>query len=244
MPERENGHLQMKTTLQRICAAALALCLALLCGCGSGEKQPEPTATPTPFDAKAYVEGGLNAVYLGRYSPEYMAMLGTTEEKCAESYERGIQVSLEVFAEYFSIELDACSEQVRQSLTELMRTLYGCAKYEVGAPVETAGGYAVEVTVHPIATVQQVAQEDYPVFTQEVARKVAAGELDRGGQNFADWWAQQLTALVSARLVAPEYLDAQTVTVTLEKNGDGAYAFSGSSLSDVDALIVTFPEAE
>lgn len=73
--------MQMKATLQRICTAALALCLALLCGCGSGEKQPEPTATPTPFDAKAYVEGGLNAVYLGRYSPEYIAMLGTTEEK-------------------------------------------------------------------------------------------------------------------------------------------------------------------
>lgn len=235
----------MKTTIKRICAAALALCLVLLCACG-GKKQPEPTAapTPTPFDAGAYVKGGLDAVYLGQYSPEYVAMLGITEEKCAESYERGIQVSLEVFAGYFSIELNACSEQVRQSLAGLMRTLYGCAKYEVGTPAETAGGYTVEVTVYPIAAVQQVAQEDYPVFTQEVARKVAAGELDRSGQNFADWWAQQLAALVSARLTAPEYLDAQTVTVTLGKNGDGAYAFSGSSLSDVDALIVAFPEAD
>ncbi len=242
MPEGEKGHLTMKTTLNRICAAALTLCLVLLCACG-GEDQPEPTPTPVPFDAGAYVKGGLDAVYLGQYSPEYIAMLGITEEECAESYERGIQVSLEVFAGYFSIELDACSEQVRQSLAELMRTLYACAKYEVAAPVETAGGYTVEVTVCPIAAVQQVAQEDYPVFTQEVARKVAAGELDRSGQNFADWWAQQLAALVSARLVAPEYLDAQTVTVTLGKNSDGAYAFSGSSLSDVDALIVAYPEA-
>ena len=47
--------------------------------------------------------------------------------------------------------------------------------------------------------------------------------------------------MVSARLASPEYLAAQTVSVTLAKNDGGAYGFAGTSLSDVDALIVSYP---
>ena len=47
--------------------------------------------------------------------------------------------------------------------------------------------------------------------------------------------------MVKAHLVSQTYLDAPTVTVTLEKNSGGSYAFSGTSLADVDALIVSYP---
>ena len=47
--------------------------------------------------------------------------------------------------------------------------------------------------------------------------------------------------MVNAHLVSPDYLDAQAVTVTLEKNSGGSFAFSGTSLADVDALIVSYP---
>ncbi len=46
--------------------------------------------------------------------------------------------------------------------------------------------------------------------------------------------------MVRLRIAVPEYLDAQTVTVTLGKNADGIYAFSGTSLSDIDALILSY----
>ena len=104
---------------------ALALCAALLVGCGKDD-EPEPTAEPTEqaFDPAAYVKGGLDAVYLGEYSDEYIAMLGgETKDSCAERYERGMQVSLEVFCTYFGIKYDQCSESVRTELMELMRKL-------------------------------------------------------------------------------------------------------------------------
>ena len=93
---------------------ALALCTSLLAGCGRDEK-PEPTVKPTEpsFDPVAYVKGGLDAVYLGEYSDEYLTMLGgETKESCAERYERGMQVSLNVFCTYFGIEYEQCSSQL------------------------------------------------------------------------------------------------------------------------------------
>ena len=107
---------------------ALSLCLALLAGCGKdkgGAPDPTPEATKQTFDPAAYVRGGLDAVYLGEYSDEYLAMLGgETKESCDERYERGMQVSLEVFCEYFGIDLAQCSDATRTELLDLMRRMY------------------------------------------------------------------------------------------------------------------------
>ncbi len=233
----------MESKTKRIIALilALSLCAALLAGCAKDEP-PEPEETPTVFDPAAYVKGGLDAVYLGEYSDEYLAMLGgETKASCAERYERGIQVSLEVFCEYFGIELAQCSESVRSELTELMHKMYKTASYRLGTPVQDGESYSVEVTVSPIAAVAKAAQEDYPAFAKGAAERIANGELDKSSQSFIDWWARSICDMVSARLTSAEYLDAQTVTVTLEKNENGTYAFSGTSLADVDALIVSYP---
>lgn len=222
---------------------ALALCAVLLGGCGKeDESAPTPEPTEQAFDPAAYVKGGLDAVYLGEYSDEYISMLGgETKESCAERYERGMQVSLDVFCTYFGIEYEQCSESVRSELLELMHKMYKCAKYEIGTPEQIGEGYTVEVKVSPIAAVAQTAQEDYPDFAKGAAERIASGELDKGSQSFIDWWAKSIHDMVNAHLVSPTYLDAQTVTVTLEKNSGGSYAFSGTSLADIDALIVSYP---
>lgn len=152
---------------------ALSLCLALLAGCGKdkgGAPDPTPEATKQTFDPAAYVRGGLDAVYLGEYSDEYLAMLGReTKDSCDERYERGMQVSLEVFCEYFGIDLAQCSDATRTELLDLMRRMYKCAKYEIGPTVQNGDGYTVSVTVSPIAAVAQAAQNDYPGFAQNAA---------------------------------------------------------------------------
>lgn len=237
----------MKRTFPRIICLilALALCCALLAGCGKDkgtDDTPAPDETKTAFDPAAYVKGGLDAVYLGEYSADYLAFLGgETEESCAERYERGMQVSLEVFCEYFGINLAGCGEDVRTQLLDLMRRLYKCSKYEIGAVAQGGDGYTVSVTVSPIAAVAQTAKNDYPAFAQDAANRIASGELDKSSQSFKDWWAKSIADMVSAHLAAPEYLDAQTVAVTLSKNDSGAYTFSGDSLSEIDALIVSYP---
>lgn len=233
-----------KTSLRLISLVLICVLLsAMLAGCRkTAEITTSPEETAQVFDPIAYVKGGLDAVYLGEYSDEYLAMLGNeTAESCAERYERGMQVSLDVFCAYFGIDLENCSESAGEQLLDLMHRMYKCAKYEVSDAQESDGVCTVKVTVSPVAAVAKAVEEDYPSFSADAANKIASGQLDKSSQSFNDWWAGSICSMVSSRLTSPEYLDAQTVTVTLEKNSAGAYAFSGTSLSDVDALIISYP---
>ena len=174
----------MKLKLTRILCLILAvsMCAGLLCGCGGGD---EPEETPVVFDPEAYVRGGLDAVYHGVFSDEYLKLLGAgSDEGCAESYERGMEVSLDVFAGYFNISTDDCSDETRAELLGLMKDMYKYAKYEVGEATENGDGYTVKVTVYPIAAVADAAREDYPAFAEGAAQRLVDDEFEKDGQNF------------------------------------------------------------
>ena len=231
----------MKLKLTRILCLILAvsMCAGLLCGCGGSD---EPEETPVVFDPQAYVRGGLDAVYHGVFSDEYLRLLGAgSDEGCAESYERGMEVSLDVFAGYFNISTDDCSDETRGSLLALMKDMYKYAKYEVGEASENGDGYTVKVTVYPIAAVADAAREDYPAFADGAAQRLANGEFDKGGLNFEDWWAQSIADMVRVRLSAKEYLDPVEVSVEISKNDSGAYILSSEALAEIDRYIVSYP---
>ena len=231
----------MKLKLTRILCLILAvsMCAGLLCGCGGGD---EPEETPVVFDPEAYVRGGLDAVYHGVFSDEYLKLLGAgSDEGCAESYERGMEVSLDVFAGYFNISTDDCSDETRQSLLALMKDMYKYAKYEVGEATENGDGYTVKVTVYPIAAVADAAREDYPAFAEGAAQRLVDDEFEKDGQNFEDWWAQSISDMVRVRLSAKEYLDPVEVSVEISKNDSGAYILSGEALAEIDRHIVSYP---
>ena len=219
----------MKIELTRILCLVLAvmLCAGLLCGCGGSD---EPKETPAAFDPEAYVRGGLDAVYHGVYSDEYLKLLGADSDKgCAESYERGMEVSLDVFAGYFNISTDDCSDETRAELLALMKDMYKYAKYEVGEVSENGGGYT------------DAAREDYPAFAGGAAQRLADGEFDKGGLSFEDWWAQSIADMVRVRLSDREYLEPVEVSVEISKNAGGAYILSSEALSEIDRHIVSYP---
>lgn len=231
----------MKLKLTRILCLVLAvsMCAGLLCGCGGGD---EPEETPVVFDPEAYVRGGLDAVYHGVFSDEYLKLLGAdSDEGCAESYERGMEVSLDVFAGYFNISTDDCSDETRAELLGLMKDMYKYAKYEVGEASENGDGYTVKVTVYPIAAVADAASEDYPAFANDAAQRLVDDEFEKGSQSFEDWWAQSISDMVRVRLSAKEYLDPVEVSVEISKNADGTYILSGEALAEIDQHVVSYP---
>lgn len=232
----------MKHKLTRILCLVLAvsMCAGLLCGCGGSE---EPEETPAGFDPVVYVKGGLDAVYLGVYSVEYLKILGADSDKsCAEGYERGMEVSLDVFAGYFNISPEECSEGTRAELLELMKHMYKCAKYEVGEAAEKGEGYTVKVTVYPIAAVADTAREDYTAFADDAAQHLAGNEFEKGSMSFEDWWAQSIIGMVRPRLEENKYLEPVEVTVEISKDAGGTYILSSEALSEIDEHIVSYPE--
>ena len=68
----------MSRSLRRAAAALLVLFALLLTGCGG----------VTADDAKAYIQGCLDAAYLGQYNQDYLDLSGLTEEESRqEDYE-------------------------------------------------------------------------------------------------------------------------------------------------------------
>ena len=69
----------MSRSLRRAAAALLALFALLLTGCGG----------VTADDAKAYIQGCLDAAYLGQYNQDYLDLIGITAEEAEEKILEG-----------------------------------------------------------------------------------------------------------------------------------------------------------
>ncbi len=231
----------MKGSFKRIICLALAVFMlaSMTVGCGKDDtSEPEQLS----FDPAAYVKGGLDAVYLGVYSDYYLDVLGAeNDESCAEAYERGMAVSLDVFAGYFNISLDKCSDETRTELLELMKSLYGDTNYEILSAEESGDGYTVKVKVYPIATVSTAAQEDYPIFADTAARRLAEGELEKGDRAFEEWWAKSIMDMVRIRISEGKYLEPVEVSVEITKTSGGEYILSSEALAEIDKHIVAYP---
>jgi hypothetical protein len=59
-------------------AAAAVLCLALLCLL--------PACRSIEDDLNIMVQGNLDSLYLGRFDPDYIQTVHTTEDACAQDY--------------------------------------------------------------------------------------------------------------------------------------------------------------
>ena len=130
----------MKTVVHRVTAWLLACTLALgLAACGD----------ITPEDAETYIQGLLDASYLGQYDQDYLDLAGITEEESREEdYEWNTTAEADILRDYLAIQpTDAA---VQQSV-DLVKEIYSHSKYEVGAASKLDdGSYAVTVSVQPM----------------------------------------------------------------------------------------------
>ena len=115
----------MKTVVHRVTAWLLACTLALgLAACGD----------ITPEDAETYIQGLLDASYLGQYDQDYLDLAGITEEESREEdYEWNTTAEADILRDYLAIQpTDAA---VQQSV-DLVKEIYSHSKYEVGTDLQ------------------------------------------------------------------------------------------------------------
>lgn len=153
--EEENT---MKNTPKRIAVFILILCAALtLSACGILE-----LALNREFVTNL-VRGNIDAVYQGKYDPEYLDMVDITEKEAEQDYIYGLEIEAEFFANYWGI-VDAAygesyadlNENMKNDIIELYREIYSHSKYEVqNAVAQRDGSYTVKVLVEPIDIMEQ-----------------------------------------------------------------------------------------
>lgn len=216
---------------KRVLALALSavMCLALLTGCGGA------------FSAGDLVQHNLDLIYLNQYDSSYLKQVDLTEEEADQQYEDGIAVEVEYFCNYFNIDLDACDDTIEPQITELYKQIYPHSKYEVGETTKNGDNYDVELTIYPIDIMQKVVEEDAEAFAADWQARGEAGEFySMTDEEFETAWAQGIIDLIFARVATIGYLDAQTMTVHVEKDTDGVYAINSDDFSNIDAWIIAY----
>ncbi|MBQ3199611.1 MAG: hypothetical protein IJB67_04535 [Firmicutes bacterium] len=212
--------------IKKIICGILLLCPLLFCGCGQ-------------YDAAAMLQGNLDVIYLGEYSPEYLQAVDLSADEAEAAYENGLLTSAKSFAHKYDINWELLSEETRERLVDLQREVYRHSKYEVGEAVADGEDYLVELTVQPIDTYSKFLAEDAEGLLADRQQRLDAGELDgMSEQQLEEDWAQSILSLMEQRLDAVGYLPAETITVRIAPDEDGYLTITDSDFARIDGLII------
>ncbi len=204
----------------------LAMCLLMLCGCGKS------------FDAASYVKGGLDVLYHGEVSDEYLKLVVESREECLEMYEENLQNEAKNFCELFYFYLG--DEEPAEEIVQLYRDIFAKSKYEIGEAEEKNGGYAVEVTVYPI-DLFRTSYEALDRHDREFTQRFSYGEFsEMAGSEIEQLYLNEVIGILRAGIDSLGYLDPVKVTVQLDADGDGVYTISDEDYAELHKNIIAY----
>jgi len=191
------------------------------------------------FDAKAYVQGNLDVVYLNKVTDEYLKIVSNSKEELNDIYEQGLEVEADYFASYFDFDMDLAPEGTFERIVEVYRQIYAYSKYEVGEPTKSGDDYLVSVTIYPIDIMQQINNEGWAEFEadwmamSETLSAMTDEELEAA-------WTEMILDMVESYIPKIGYLEPETISVQIVKGDDGAYVISDNDFGRIDTLIIQY----
>ena len=221
----------------RITALLLAGVMALgLAACSS----------VTPEDAETYIQGLLDASYLGQYDPEYLELADITEEEAREEdYEWNTAAEAEILREYLAIQSTDASIQ---KSVDLIKEIYSHSKYSVtGASKLEDGSYAVTVSIQPMdILIRYQNQTD----VNEIWMTVLAehGVMDQAALDamsdeeymaLEDIYAAAVLDGIQALVPEMGYGPEQSVVLQLQLEGD-TYTLVGTDWQHLDGMMIDY----
>ena len=140
-------------------AAMLMLSLAA-CGGGGNEK-----------DVATYIQGRMEAYYLGQANEEYMNLMEYSEEDIHEQYNMNVQAEAERMLGFMDVKTDNKNvmDGVRAEAESLVKDIYAKCKFTVGDTNKLKNGsFTTEVTVEPIELMYLITNEDIDEIFSEI----------------------------------------------------------------------------
>ena len=221
----------------RITALLLAGVMALgLAACSS----------VTPEDAETYIQGLLDASYLGQYDPEYLELADITEEEArTEDYEWNTAAEAEILREYLAIQ--STDAAVQQSV-DLVKEIYSHSRYSVtGASKLEDGSYAVTVSIQPMdILIRYQNQTDVneiwmTVLAEHGVMDQATLDAMSGEEYMAleDIYAAAVLDGIQALVPEMGYGPEQSVVLQLQLEGD-TYTLVGTDWQHLDSMMIDY----
>ena len=228
----------MKGWKRALAAAGAAEMLMVLAACQNVAK-----------DATVYIQGELDAAYLGKISEEYLAVVeDMTQADAQAKYEYNLQAEGEYLLSYLGVELP--TDGVYQRAQELVGEIYSHAKYTVAdGELLKSGDIAVEVTVSPIELMTLLPEETYADTWQAVKEQAGVSDdqvavmNDEEYQQLDEQYAMALLDELEGLIGQLTYGTDQTVLLQMKQDEEGYYTLVESGMQQLDEMILDYTGA-
>ena len=196
------------------------------------------------FDASDYIKGGLDSIYLGVHSKDYVDMVIDSEADLKATYEEGLRVEADFFMQYFDIEADYIPESMVNEIINLLREIYTHSRYTVGEAVKSGDNHLVSVTIYPIDIIQKVIENDFNPFLEEWYEMGSRGEFDEmSPEEFESLWARNIIDMTKRHVNSIGHLEPTTISVQVELNrvgGRDIFSVNDADLARIDSFIIAY----
>ena len=228
----------MRGWKRALAAAGAAAMLVVLAACQNVAK-----------DATVYIQGELDATYLGNISEEYLDVVeDMTQADAQAKYEYNLQAEGEYLLSYLGVELP--TDGVYQRAQELVGEIYSHAKYTVAeAELLKSGDIAAQVTVSPIEIMTLIPQELYAQTWENVKQQAGVSDdqvavmSDEEYQQLDEQYAMALLNELESLIGQLTYGTDQTVLLQMKQDEEGYYTLVETGMQQLDEMILDYTGA-
>ena len=228
----------MRGWKRALAAAGAAAMLVVLAACQNVAK-----------DATIYIQGELDATYLGSIREEYLNVVeDMTQADAQAKYEYNLQAEGEYLLSYLGVELP--TDGVYQRAQELVGEIYSHAKYTVAeAELLKSGDIAAEVTVSPIEIMTLIPEELYAQTWEDVKQQAGVSDdqvavmSDEEYQQLDEQYAMALLDELEGLIGQLTYGTDQTVLLQMKQDEQGYYTLVETGMQQLDEMILDYTGA-
>lgn len=205
--------------MKRMKCLVLALVLMIsawaLAGCGGMSED----------EAKEYTQAVLDASYKGEFD-SYMKLTDSTEEEAREMYEGNMDATMAAVG----FEELGASQEMQADYRQLFLDMAKLAKYSLGDVTEMENGFEIQVTVEPFIGLDGLETE---LTDAVMAQLTESGEIPDDDE-LNQMTMQTMYDLMQDRLEAPEYGEAESMTIRVTADSDNVYSIPEEDTTALD----------
>lgn len=228
----------MRGWKRALAAAGAAAMLVVLAACQNVAK-----------DATVYIQGELDATYLGTINEGYLDVVeDMTQADAQAKYEYNLQAEGEYLLSYLGVELP--TDGVYQRAQELVGEIYSHAKYTVAdAQLLKSGDIAAEVTVSPIEIMTLIPEEFYAQTWENVKQQAGVSDdqvavmSDEEYQQLDEQYAMALLDELEGLIGQLTYGTDQTILLQMKQDEEGYYTLVETGMQQLDEMIIDYTGA-
>lgn len=205
----------MMRTKCLVFALVLVISAWALAGCGGMSED----------EAKEYAQAVLDASYKGEFD-SYMELTDSTEEEAREMYEGNMDATMAAVG----FEEMGVSQELQADYRQLFLDMAKLAKYSLGEATEIEDGFEIQVTVEPFVGLNGLETE---LTDSLMAQLSESGEIP-DDEELGQMTMETMYDLMQDRLEAPEYGEAETMTIRVTADSDNVYSIPEEDTTALD----------